>query len=441
MSFMVIIYSKQKTERLNYTLKLIFTTILKTGYILTTDKNKFLQSELPRINYSDENWDGSLFLKPHPLLFRNDIAPIEITTVEYEGKQVFFPVSGGSFLPFDVFACSFYIASRYEEYLFTGKTKHGRFPATESILYKYRLLDEPVVNQWARLLAEKISEYDPRFTVPGKEFNFLMTIDVDNAWAYKNKALWIQAGAIARSVLKADFSGIKRRQDVLSGKEADPYDTYRFIDEAFKGNEDHLKFFFLLGDRGTYDRNIPYRNANLQSLIRHLAEKFKIGIHFSYASNRNREMVKKEKQRLESILGKKVTGSRQHFLLLNFPYTYENLIEAGITADYTMGYPDAVGFRAGLCTPFQFFNLEKNIATGLTVYPLHAMDVSLRHYIKLSPEQAVEEMNNLMQKVKETGGSFICLWHNESVNGWGEWKGWQKVFLQTIRTGLKFENV
>ena len=437
---MIIIFSKQITERLSYTLDLIFNSVLEVGFEFTDDKNVFINSPLPKINYSNENFGEGLFLNPHPLLFETTILVQEIRSFTHENHWCFFPSPKNSFLPFDVFACSFYLASRYEEYLFTEKTEHNRFPAKESIQYKNNVLGEPLVNQWAQLLAKKISENYPEFEVPKKKFHFLMTIDVDNAWAHLNKSFAIQTGGLLRYLLNRNRKEANKKLNVLLGKEGDPYDTFDFIENEFKGIEDHLKFFFLLGNRGKYDKNISYKNQELRSRIRQLAGKYEVGVHPSYASNSRKELTGIEKKRLEEIIEKTVKNSRQHFLMIDLPETYENLVESGIENDYTMGYADAIGFRAGLCSPFQFFNLEKNISSKLTVFPLITMDVTLKDYLKLSPDEAIVETEKLMRKVKATGGTFIVLWHNESINDLGLWKSWKNVFIQTIKTGMSLEN-
>ena len=437
---MILIYSEQITNRLQYVLDLIFNSILKTGFRTTCTKDEFIGSALPKINYSDEDFGDGLFLKAHPLLFETHISQQKITSFTYKGQWCFFPTGGNSFFPFDVFASSFFLASRYEEYLFDGQSPHGRFPATQSIQYKNGALKEPLVNQWVQLLADRIGENYPEFSVPKKEFHFQMGIDVDNAWAYKNKSLWVQLGGFVKSLLKADFPEIKTRIKTLSGKIPDPYDNYSFIEKMFEGREDRLRFFFLLGDRGPYDRNIPHRNPKLQELIRRLSEKFEVGIHPSYASNGDKRRVENEKKRLETILGKPITSSRQHYLRLNFPTTYEILVGVGITDDFTLGYPEMPGFRAGLCTAFYFFNLKENKATTLTLHPLHAMEVSLKDYLKMTPARALEEVTGLMQKIKSTGGTFNVLWHNESLSDRGEWKSWAAVFQEIVSTGLQFEN-
>ena len=73
---------------------------------------------------------------------------------------------------------------------------------------------------------------------------------------------------------------------------------------------------------------------------------------------RDIEILKKEKMRLENIINTPVTFSRQHFLRLSIPETYQNLIDLDIEEDYTMGYAKYAGFRASTCTPFYFFDLR-----------------------------------------------------------------------------------
>lgn len=437
---MILIFAKAQTPRLQYTLELLFETIMDTKVLLCSDKDEFMLSDLPKINYSDENLHSGLFLKAQLLLFSNDIAPQNPQELEMDGSPVFFSSSDDSFLPFDVFAASFYVASRYEEYLYTGKADHGRFPARESILHRHNLLHQPVVNQWAELLFRKLQQAYPQLQALEKRFRFQATIDIDNAWAYKNKSWTIQLGAIGKAFLQHRTEDIHSRLNVLSGKQNDPFDTYDFIEHTFSGKPDRLKLFFLLGNRSRYDRNISHRNENFRKLIQRFAATFELGIHPSYASASKKQLLQTEKKRMEKIIGKPVTNSRQHFLMLKIPQTYERLIQAGISHDYTMGYSEIIGFRAGLCTPFRFFNLKKNRAENLTIHPFQVMDVSLKNYLGLKPEEALRSIFQLMEETKKVNGIFTCLWHNESLGDENSWANWQDVFRQMVEKGKALEN-
>jgi hypothetical protein len=146
----------------------------------------------------------------------------------------------------------------------------------------------------------------------------------------------------------------------------------------------------------------------------------------------------KEKKRLSEIIREEVTISRQHFLLLSFPQTYRNLISSGISEDYSMGYPGIAGFRAGTCTPFYFYDLIKEEATSLKIIPFMAMDVTLRQYLGLSPEDASEKIEMLMNEVKSAGGLFCSIWHNESLHDSGNWKGYREVFENMNQLGFDY---
>lgn len=439
---MILIYSEEITQRFEYITRLIFNRILQVEIKYTTDSGDFLNAEFPAINYSKKKFNNEIYIKPHGLLSETGVNSVEITPVKHNSETCFFESSSDSVFPFDPFAASFYIVSRYEEYLETEFDKYGRYTSVKSILSKNNLLKKPVVNIWASLLADEITFRYPDFHFPKRKFSFISTIDIDNAWAYLNKGLLRTSGALAKSVLKGRFSELKSRLKVLAGLEKDPYDTYEYLNTVFRGNENKVKFFFLLGDYGPFDKNIPHENHNFQKLIQNISNKYDIGIHPSFAGfvHGCHGKVIKEAGRLKKITGKEILKSRQHYLNLKFPKTYQNLIKAGITEDYTMGFADNTGFRAGICTPFYFYDLQTETITNLLVVPFQVMDGTLLHYLSLSPEKAFEEVVMLMTEVKKTGGTFVSIWHNETVNDFDEWKGFQEVFEKINQLGFKWAN-
>src|SRR5690554_5981514 len=179
---MILIYCDKLNPRIDYIFRLIFGSILKQELTFTVKSNKFLKSNLPKINYSYERFGSEFYIKPHRFLHCRALIQPTIETVWYEGEKYFFESSSDSTLPFDLFAASFYLVSRYEEYLEFDKDTYKRFPAEESILEKYGLLNKPVVNQWAWMAAYKLKEKYPELKLPEKTFQFVPTIDIDNAW-------------------------------------------------------------------------------------------------------------------------------------------------------------------------------------------------------------------------------------------------------------------
>jgi len=414
--------------------------MLGTELIFTTNTDEFLQSDLPKINYSQTNFSTGLFLKANDLLFQKTIFDQKIEVVEYQQMRLFFPTSEDSILPFDPFACAFYLVTRYEEYLSESTDEHERFTDSENILVRLGLHQKPIVDLMAYWLAEKISVQFPEFKICKRSFQFITSIDIDNAWAFKNKSLKVSLGAIMKAVFHGCWGELKQRLVVFLGLQKDPYDTYKYILNTYKGLLNHILFFILIGDRDRYDKNISFRNKYFRQLITSLSSVCEVGIHPSYASNNKPWLFETEKERLEDIMQKPVTKSRQHFLKLKLPQTYQQLQKAGITDDYTMGFASLVGFRAGTCTAFHFFDLSRNQRTELMIHPFQTMDVTLKNYLKMDPEQGWQQIEKLMLEVKNVNGTFISLWHNESLKDSGQWLGWRLVFEQILEKGLKYAN-
>ena len=110
-------------------------------------------------------------------------------------------------------------------------------------------------------------------------------------------------------------------------------------------------------------KNNPIKNNTFQRLIKHISDNYQIGIHPSYASNNDDKELAKEVKQLESILNRKIEISRQHYLKLHLPDTYQALLALGIKKDYTMGYADAGGFRASIATACRWYDLQQNLKT------------------------------------------------------------------------------
>jgi hypothetical protein len=118
------------------------------------------------------------------------------------------------------------------------------------------------------------------------------------------------------------------------------------------------------------------------------------------------------------------------------PLSYRNISNAGIREDYSMGYSDEPGFRAGLARSFRFFNVAEDKITGLRIFPFQVMDITLSGYKKMNSDAAKEVISNLIQQTKKAGGLFISIWHNTSLLDTPECREWRDVFEFTLREQL-----
>lgn len=423
---MICIYVENISERLQYTLKFVF-EVRGIAFELTKDRKTFLASENIKFSYSNQIFDQNIAqIKPSSLLFQENTQNTEATSTIWNGQ---------SFLQFknvpDPIASVFYVLVRYEEYLPFKADEHGRFSAKNSILAKNNWLNQPICDVWSENIIHWLSDFHQTEIKIEKNFSFTPTFDIDNTFAFSQKSKKQLLGGWFKDFLKGNKERIKTRRNVLSGKEKDPFDTFDYI-SALKNQAIELKVFWHLGDFKQYDRNVSWKNKIHQKIIQQLGKHFEIGIHPSYFSNVKNSQITIEKQRLEQILSKKTNSSRQHFLKLTFPTTYQNLIRANITNDYSMGFADEPGFRMGTAHPYPFFDLSKNEATTLTIHPFIYMDGTLNQYKKTSPEEAKNIIENLVAQVKKYGGNFVFIWHNETIGEVGIWKNWKQVFEHTI---------
>ena len=235
------------------------------------------------------------------------------------------------------------------------------------------------------------------------------------------------------SLKNFNWSEVIQRSRVLFSGFKDPFDTYDLQIEYQRKYNLKPIYFFLFGLYGQFDKNINTRNRTYRFLVKKMGDYAQIGIHPSYYSNENPELLHKEIRNLEEVVNKDITQSRQHFLKLVLPVTYRNLIEEDITDDYSMGYASLPGFRAGICDPYNFYDLDIEAETKLRIHPFAVMDGTLRDYMELTPDEAIEEIKKLIDEVKKIDGTFSSLWHNEPLSDEKRWKGWRKVYEEMLK--------
>lgn len=430
---MILIYVPKLTNRVGYTLNLIFKTILHIPFEITLDIDYYNSFEGYKLCYSKQKVGDGLYIKSIDLLYQTSIEDQDIHVTEYENLPIFFATYGKDIsLPFDIFAATFYLVSRYEEYLPHRKDKHHRFEYTNSIAFQHNFLHTPLVNKWADILAKKIQEHYPLFTIPIRRFHYVNTIDIDAAYSFKGKGVFRSIGAFIRDLLKRDYQSLKIRLLVVMNIRKDPFDTFDYILSLAEKYHTELLFFVLFADYDNYDKNISHNNLHFQQLIKHLADYSKVGIHPSYASLDTPEKLTKEIKRLSHVLHKPIIRSRFHFLRFQLPESYKNLIKNGIEADFSMGYSNQYGFRASICTPFNFYDLETDSETNLMVHPFAIMDTALKIYMNYTADEALNTIKKIIDEIKSVEGSFYSLWHNSNLCNNDEWKDWTEVYEQML---------
>lgn len=399
---------------------------LGIGFSLTIDSEGFKKHDGPKINYSDVAIPGDTFtIKNHPLLFEKNTRSHPIDCFETNGYKAFFKITDSD-IDFDIFAASFYLLSRYEEYLPHEKDMYGRYAHENSVAFKEGFLNRPLVNIWIATFALALKQKFPSLVIKTPVFNFIPTYDIDIAWSYRNKGLLRNIGGFLK---KPSLN----RLSVLAGLKKDPYDCYDFLKDLHAEHRLIPVYFFLVAtSRSEYDKNVSPYNHSMWQLMKQHAKKYFVGLHPSWKSNEKHSLLAKEKKILETAGNITVTASRQHYIKLTIPETYERLIENNITDEFSMGYGSINGFRASVASPFYWYNLNTEKITALRVHPFCFMDANSFYEQKQNATDSLNELLKYYNECKNVNGQFISIFHNNFLGTDPLFAGWRELYVNFI---------
>lgn len=438
-----LVYAPHLTPRLTYTFDFLLSHCFGQPVRYTRQPQDLQSTAHVRVNYSDDPaLPADCHIPPAGLLFESGIESARPEWHLRAAKPGLFPVPvhSGSW-PFDVASATFYLLSRYEEYQPFTADAHGRFPAAAGIMTQHGVLQRPLINEWIQELRLFFQKREMPLTAPRPTYRFLPTYDVDLAWAYRHRPWWRQLAAFTRDSFRWDWYGLQERLQVLSGQKKDPYDTFQWLDELHQHKHITAVYFWLMGRYNQYDRNISPAHPAYRQLFQHVCTDAACGLHPSYASNHRPERLAEESRAFASLQGQPPRRSRQHFLMLRFPTTYRALIQAGIYHDYTLGFPELPGFRAGYGGTFPWYDLEKEEKTDLLLTPFTVMDGTLFRYMSLTAKEALPILRELISSCRQNNAQLVSLWHNSSFyerEGWSGMRTLYKSFLAEASDKTQF---
>jgi hypothetical protein len=311
--------------------------------------------------------------------------------------------------------------------------KHGRVRSQALLVSRCGWSDRPIVDEVVLAMAERMRASLPQLPPARRTFRQVITLDVDNGFKFLGRPWWITAGALLRDVLKGHGSEVRDRIAVLAGRRSDPYDIDREFVTLAAEHGDRTIVNYLVAPRGPHDHAVGVRSRKMVERMREMATRAEIGIHPSYASSERPGTIAAERSALERAIGAPVWLSRQHFLRFRHPDTFLELAHCGITEDHSLGFHDAIGFRAGTCTPFPFFDEAAQQGTDLMIHPFQVMDSALCYKMRLSPAEAIAASQRIVDRVKAVNGTFVGVWHERFLSDHGSEAGWRNVIDSIIR--------
>jgi hypothetical protein len=420
------VYSAENSNRLRYVLDWLLKERLQLNYRITRDEQNI--KGLPFFISYGKPMPNSLSIPDERLLWEKGIQKLSPRIGKWDELPTLFAVPDSrNTLSFDLLSAIFFLLSRYEEYDRFDHDKHGRYPATHSILYKNGWMMRPLLDEWVTALRKQLHT-SFGINIAATPFLFQPTYDIDMAYSHLHKGVGRIVGAYMRALLKGDVKQISERTQVLKNKQKDPFDSFRWLRQLHK-QYDYKPLYFILAAAKTtaYDKNIHPHHPAMMRVIKNLAKEGTIGIHPSYYSERH-DILTKEKGMLEHVAGRSTNISRQHYIKMKMPDTYRLLLSNNIVSDYSMGYGSHLGFRAGTGNSFFWFDVEKDMVTPLRVYPFCFMDITAHYEAKLSPSEAFRKLEAMSKLLELTGSTMITIFHNFSLGTSNEWRGWKQAY-------------
>lgn len=344
----------------------------------------------------------------------------------------------------DIISDIFFMLTRYEEVVnakIYEKEKYNRFPASESIAFKNGFLDRPIVNENIELLWNFINTFNLGYKRKkwwgNKDFVACLTHDVDNIQKYKRFKEVIRPSANLLIKQKKPLKAMKNFFDYFRGYKKDPYYKFDYIIDLEKFYGFKSSFYFMSGGNSEVDNAYNIKDTKVIKLIGQVEnEGFEAGYHCSFNSYNNFEMLKEEKEKLDTTFNINSYGCRQHFLRFKAPYTWKIQEKVGLLYDTTLSFADAQGFRCGTCFPFKPYDLLENRIIEIWEIPLIIMETSLANtaYRSYTPEQGLEETKKIIDTVKKYNGVFTMLYHNSTFDDYDPtFKGWKETYEGTIK--------
>lgn len=335
--------------------------------------------------------------------------------------------SGAIQINHDVVASAFYFLACWQELILKARDQWDRFPFQGSLQQKLDIVQRPVVMEYLQVLHEALNtlcERDQKqpISIPlwpdGKKFAVCLTHDVHTLKRWSMASVRAEVRRCAGLVLKhkQPGRGLSRfAHSTLSViKRENPVAPHLWLEQE-KRYGYSSSFYFMTGGSSSFD---PPHYWNDKASFKHAIDAIEqrggeVGFHPSFNTYNQLDQMASEKALLDQMLSGSVFGCRQHDLRFEHPTTWRHQEAAGLIYNSTLYFAEKIGFRAGWSMPFRPYDPDRDARMRIWELPLTVMDVTLRNYERLDPEQGFESICAIIDAVRRVNGLFVMLWHPE----------------------------
>ena len=382
--------------------------VLKTSSGSITINNQFFKGESEKL-YTLENLPASI----------TKVAFEDIKITALYGNSTLTVENNNYYLGADIIGSTFFMLTQWESTIKEGDHL-GRYKYDNSTLKKFDLYKTPIVNQYILFLKRLLEKIGVESKL--KEYKLEFTCDVDSITKYKSFRNLL-GGLYHRKSLSVLSENFRSRND----KSADPYFTFDYMLKTIQQKNIDATFYFMTDVENIKYDTIDYdlNESLIQNLFTRIRESnYKIGLHPSINSWKDKETISNQKQKLENAVKEKISNIRQHYLRYDVKETIPAINELGFTNDSSLQFTEGCGFATGMCTSFSLYDLKNRRTTNVMETPLIFM--KKKDYVK-DVEASFQKAKPILDEAKKYQGRFSILFHNADLETRNERELFEKV--------------
>ena len=427
---MILIHTPVVRPRIIYIFRHFFQHRLGQEVSFTSDVGVFVAHSGPKMSYGDVPLGNEFFIAANGLLADQGVNSVDISVFQWEGMPAFFATSAKSQLPFDFFSASFYLMSRYEEYMPYVPDDLGRFKVEQSLAHNHNFLDLPLIDMWFECFVAAWTDFFelPPFTQQVSTTE--LVIEIPQLYAYKYKTIFRSFFEGLYDFGRFRFVKIFDRLMLILRFREDPLIGLIEQMEASRSTAVSFRFFALYATLGIHDKSLSVFSKKHQQEHKSLSDYAPTAPLASFESTQKSQKLVQDITRFSGLIHRPIKSIRQHKLVLRFPDTYRTYASLGIKHDYSMQYPDVPGFRASTAHPFRFYDLGEEQQTPLTIHPICLSESHIR------AQQYARKMRQLFiryqSRLQKLHAPLLVALTNESFNS----RSKNLTFLATLKKML-----
>ncbi len=301
--------------------------------------------------------------------------------------------------------------SRFEETLPSERDVHGRFAANQSLAFRHGFLNRPVIDELGLALEQVLRVLLAGWQPRRRELRVKLSHDIDFV------GIPFRVRSTAGHLFSRGNPGAALRDVLSTFTNARPAELESVSNVAQLASHHGLRsaMYWKTNSAGQFDSAYSLRHPKIAEMVTELSDAgVEMGVHPGYSTFLAPEKLAEEVSSAQEVFEQRELGGRQHFLRWS-PETWRHWEMCGLSYDSSVGFHDAIGFRAGTCFPYRPWLLGLNREAELLEIPLLVMDVTLSNYMHANRETSLGLASDIVETCKTVGGVFAFLWHNDSL--------------------------